>query len=284
MQPPTQLLFRHPAVYCQAMFRKPPATRRDAPAPIRPTPPVDHDSAKRVTLDRLLSKLGIASRSQAQEWIRAGRVRINQRLVRQPDTWVAWPGDAVTLDEQPLQQGAPRFILFHKPKGLVTTHADEKGRRTIFDVLPPEFTRLHAVGRLDQATSGLLLLTNDTEVSSFLTDPKRRIPRRYLVTVRGEVTDATVHAAIEGLEDQGEHLHCAALTIQKRSGRESHLDVTLTEGKNREIRRLFKALGHEVTRLRRIQYGPFSLGDLEPGTWREIPINAAKALLAKGLP
>ena len=103
-------------------------------------------------------------------------------------------------------------------------------------------------------------------------------------TANGEVTDDTAHAAIEGLEDQGEHLHCAALTIQKRSGRESHLDVTLTEGKNREIRRLFKALGHEVTRLRRIQYGPFSLGDLEPGTWREIPLDAAKALLAKGLP
>ncbi|ULA58009.1 MAG: Pseudouridine synthase (modular protein) [Nitrospira sp.] len=284
MQPSPQLLFPHPAVYCQAMFRKPPGKRRETPAAIRPQLPADHDRAKRVTLDRLLSKLGIASRSQAQEWIRAGRVRINQRLVRQPDTWVAWPGDAVTLDEQPLQQGAPRFILFHKPKGLITTHADEQGRRTIFDVLPQEFVRLHAVGRLDQATSGLLLLTNDTAFSSLLTDPKQRVPRRYLVTVRGEMTDATAQAAIEGLEDQGERLHCTALIIQKRSGRESHLDVTLTEGKNREIRRLFKALGHEVTRLRRIQYGPFALGELEPGAWREIPVNAAKALLDKGLP
>ncbi|HNE34236.1 MAG TPA: pseudouridine synthase [Nitrospira sp.] len=284
MQPSPQLLFHPPAVYCQAMTRKPSGTRRGEPAAIRPTPPADLDREKRVTLDRLLSKLGIASRSQAQEWIRAGRVRINQRLVRQPDTWVVWPGDAVTLDEQPLQQGAPRFILFHKPKGVVTTHADEQGRRTIFDVLPPEFTRLHAVGRLDQATSGLLLLTNDTALSSFLTDPKQRIRRRYLVTVRGEVTDDRAQAAIDGLEDQGERLHCAALTIQKRSGRESHLDVTLTEGKNREIRRLFNALGHEVTRLRRIQYGPFALADLEPGAWREIPIDAAKALLDKGLP
>lgn len=266
------------------MFRKPSGTRRGAASPVRPTPPAEIDREKRVTLDRLLSKLGIASRTQAQEWIRAGRIRINQRLVRQPDTWVAWPGDAVTLDEQPLQQGTRRFILFHKPKGLITTHADEKSRRTIFDVLPPEFARLHAVGRLDQATSGLLLLTNDTTLSSFLTDPKQRIPRRYLVTVRGEVTDDTAQAAIEGLEDQGERLHCAAVTIQKRSGRESHLDVTLTEGKNREIRRLFKALGHEVTRLRRIEYGPFVLGDLHPGAWREIPIDAAKALLDKGLP
>lgn len=266
------------------MFKRSPSKRKDNPGAIRPQPSAASDNAKRVTLDRLLSKLGIASRSQAQEWIKAGRVRINQRLARQPETWVAWPGDVVTLDNQPLQQGAPRFILFHKPKGLVTTHDDEKGRRTIFDVLPPEFIRLHAVGRLDQATSGLLLLTNDTALSSFLTDPMQRVPRRYLVTVRGELTDDRAQAAIDGIDDQGEHLHCAELKIQKRSGRESHVDVTLTEGKNREIRRLFKALGHEVTRLRRIQYGPFALEDLQPGAWRELPIAEAKTLLAKGLP
>ncbi|MCS6327903.1 MAG: rRNA pseudouridine synthase [Nitrospira sp.] len=238
----------------------------------------------RVTLDRLLSKLGIASRKQAQEWIRAGRVRINQRIVRQPDTWVEWPGDAVALDEQPLQQSPPRFVLFHKPKGCVTTHHDEQGRRTIFDVLPPEMKRLHAVGRLDQATSGLLLLTNVSTLSSFLTDPRHKIPREYLVTVRGNVTDQVRQAAIDGLEDDGEYLRCAAVTIQKHSGRESHLAVTLTEGKNREIRRLFNALGHEVTRLRRIRYGPFTLGDLQPGAWRELPIADARALLNQGIP
>ncbi len=240
--------------------------------------------AKRVTLDRLLSKLGIASRTLAQEWIRAGRVRINQRLVRSPDTWVEWPGDTVTLDELPLQQRPPRFIVFHKPKGCVTTHHDEQGRRTIFDVLPPELTGLHAVGRLDQATSGLLLLTNDSTLSSFLTDPKHKIPREYLVTVRGDVTDQVRQAAIIGLDDEGEYLHCAEMTIQKRSGRESHLAVTLTEGKNREIRRLFNALGHEVTRLRRIRYGPFALGDLQPGAWRELPIEDAKSLLHRDCP
>lgn len=260
-----------------------PAGTPNAPGTTSPAKAETADAAKRVTLDRLLSKLGIASRTQAQEWIRAGRVRINQRLVRQPDIWVAWPGDAVTLDEQPLQPGAPRFILFHKPKGVVTTHADEKGRRTIFDLLPPELKRLHAVGRLDQATSGLLLLTNDSALSSHLTDPKQGVPRRYLVTVRGEVTDDTAQAAIDGLDDQGELVRCAELKIQKRSGRESHLEVTLTGGKNREIRRLFKALGHEVTRLRRVQFGPFAIGDLPPGAWRELPIEEAKALIDNGL-
>lgn len=271
------------------MTDKPRSTQRDAIRrgkdastgrhPPRSTPHTKAGSAKRVTLDRLLSKLGIASRSQAQEWIRAGRVRINRRLVRLPDTWIDWPGDAVTLDDQPIEQRPPQFILFHKPKSVVTTHQDEKGRTTIFDVLPPELKGLHAVGRLDQATSGLLLLTNDSTLSSFLTDPQQQIPRLYLVTVRGEVSEETGRAALDGVDDQGERLHCAAVTIQKRSGRESHLAVTLTEGKNREIRRLFKALGHEVTRLRRIQYGPFTLGDLQPGAWRELAIEAARAQL-----
>ncbi|MCS6291377.1 MAG: rRNA pseudouridine synthase [Nitrospira sp.] len=271
------------------MTGKPRSTQRnaiphgkDVPAgrkPAQSQPRTKAGLAKRVTLDRLLSKLGIASRSQAQEWIRAGRVRINRRLVRMPDTWIDWPGDAVTLDDRPIEQRRPQFILFHKPKGVVTTHQDEKGRTTIFDVLPPELKSLHAVGRLDQATSGLLLLTNDSTLSSFLTDPARRVPRLYLVTVRGEITDATRQAALDGVDDQGERLHCASVTIQKHSGRESHLAVTLTEGKNREIRRLFKALGHEVTRLRRIQYGPFTLGDLQPGAWRELSIEAARAQL-----
>lgn len=237
------------------------------------------DEIKRVTLDRLFSKLGLASRSIAQEWIRAGRVRINDRVVRTAEAWVAWPGDNVLLDEQPIQQSLQRFILFHKPKGVVTTHQDEKGRKTIFDVLPPELKTLHAVGRLDQATSGLLLLTNDTALSSYLTDPTHKVPRRYLVTVRGEVTEATRVDSIAGLTDEGDLLQCESVTIQKSSGRESHLDVTLTEGKNREIRRLFKALGHEVIRLRRIQYGPFVIDDLPPGAWREIPIEKARAAI-----
>lgn len=266
------------------MHRKPSKPGRSAQTQLSRTPsapsaqPAAEDT-KRVTLDRLFSKLGLASRSIAQEWIRAGRVKLNQRVVRTADTWVAWPGDSVLLDDQPIQPSTQRFVLFHKPKSVVTTRQDEKGRTTIFDVLPEELQTLHAVGRLDQATSGLLLLTNDTTLSSFLTDPANRIARRYLVTVRGEVTEETRLAALTGLTDEGELLHCDSVTIQKRSGRESHLDVTLTEGKNREIRRLFIALGHEVIRLRRIQFGPFEIGDLPPGAWREIPIEEARQSL-----
>ena len=228
--------------------------------------------SKRLTVDRLLSKLGISSRGMSQEWVRAGRVRINGRVVRDPATWVLWPKDAVSIDDQPIQDSAKRFFLFHKPKGVITTHSDDKGRKTIFDVLPAELGYIHAVGRLDQATSGLLLLTNDSALSSFLTDPAHKVMRTYLVTVRGEVTEAEVTEATVGVVEGGERLQCHSVKIQKSSGRESHLEVVMTQGKNREIRRLFKSLGHEVTRLRRIQYGPFKLEDLPSGAWREIPI------------
>jgi pseudouridine synthase len=224
-------------------------------------------------LDRLFSKLGIASRGQSEKWIREGRVRVNHRLIKNPDTWVSWPQDQVYLNDQPILQSQKRFLIFHKPKGYITTHSDEKGRPTIFDLLPKDLGFIHAVGRLDQATSGLLLLTNDPRVSSFLTDPTHQICRIYLATVRGEFTTEKSKQAIAGVLDLGEFLQCEAITIQKSSKRETHLEITLTEGKNREIRRLLKSLGHEVTRLRRIQYGKFKLGDLKAGEWKELSMD-----------
>ena len=234
---------------------------------------------KRLTVDRLLSKRGIASRGTSQEWIRAGRVRINGRVIRDPAMWVLWPKDAVSIDDRPIQDSVKRFILFHKPRGVITTHSDEQGRKTIFDVLPADLGYMHAVGRLDQATSGLLLLTNDSTLSSLLTDPIHKVMRTYLVSVRGEFTEVQASEAVAGVVDGGERLQCHTVKIQKSSGRESHLEVVLIQGKNREIRRLFQSLGHEVTRLRRIQYGPFKLDDLPSGGWREIPIEDAKKAL-----
>ena len=235
--------------------------------------------AKRLTVDRLLSKLGIASRGTSQQWVCAGRVQVNGRVIRDPATWVLWPKDSVSVDDQPIQDSAKRFILFHKPKGVITTHSDEKDRQTIFDVLPADLGYLHAVGRLDQATSGLLLLTNDSVLSSYLTDPARKVMRTYLVSVRGEFTEAQAKDATVGVVEGGERLQCHSVKIQKSSGRESHLEVVLVQGKNREIRRLCMALGHEATRLRRIQYGPFKLEDLPSGAWREIPIEDVRKML-----
>jgi len=239
-------------------------------------------TSKCFTVDRLFSKLGIASRGTSQEWVRTGRVRINGRIIRDPATWVLWPKDSVSIDEQPIQDSVKRFFLFHKPKGVITTHSDEKGRKTIFDVLPAGLGYMHAVGRLDQATSGLLLLTNDSALSSYLTDPTSKVMRTYLVSVRGVFTQAQATEAMVGVVNGGERLECHSVKIQKKSGRESHLAVVLTQGKNREIRRLFQALGHEVTRLRRIQFGPFKLEDLPSGAWREIPIENVRNALWGG--
>ncbi len=236
-------------------------------------------TSKRLTVDRLLSKQGIASRGTSQKWIRAGRIRINGRVIHDPATWVLWPKDSVSIDDQPIQDSAKRFFLFHKPKGVITTHSDEKGRKTIFDVLPKDLGYMHAVGRLDQATSGLLLLTNDSALSSVLTDPASKVMRTYLVSVRGEFTEARAAEGVVGVFEGGERLQCHSVKIQKSSGRESHLEVVLTQGKNREIRRLFQTLGHEVTRLRRVQYGPFKLEDLPSGAWREIPIEDVRKAL-----
>lgn len=137
---------------------------------------------------------------------------------------------------------------------------------TVFDVLGDAARGLVAVGRLDLATSGLLLLTSDTPLAEWLTNPANAVIRRYVVTVRGRVEDDDLKVLREGIDG----LHAASVTIRKRSNRETHLIVELTEGKNREIRRLFAAVGREVTRLLRVAYGPIELGALQPGRWREL--------------
>jgi 23S rRNA pseudouridine2605 synthase len=148
----------------------------------------------------------------------------------------------------------------------VTTRHDPEGRPTVFDVLGAEADGLIAVGRLDLATSGLLLLTTDTQLAERLTNPDNRIVRRYVVTARGEVDDEDRAALERGISG----LRASRVTVRKRSRRETHLIVELTEGKNREIRRLFEAIGRPVTRLLRVAYGPIELGTLQPGQWREV--------------
>jgi 23S rRNA pseudouridine2605 synthase len=133
------------------------------------------------------------------------------------------------------------------------------------------------VGRLDAATTGLLLLTNDTRLADWVTDPGNAVPRIYLATVRGLLEDATARRLEEGIEDRGERLAASTVTVRKRSRRETHLILALTEGKNREIRRLLAAAGHEVTRLKRVSFGGLELGDLPPGQWRDVTIEELRA-------
>lgn len=242
-------------------------------------------AAGRVPLARALSKLALASRGDARKLIIAGRVRIDGRIITDPARLVVPERIAVAIDDEPRRPDARRIVVLHKPRGVVTSRRDPQNRRTVFDVLGESGAGLNAVGRLDLASSGLLVFTNDTRLAHALTDPARAVLRRYVVTVRGRVTPAdvaTIGGGVDVSDARGvrEHLRAAA-TIRKASARETHLIVDLDEGRNREIRRLFDAVGHEVTRLHRVQYGPFELGTLAPGAWRDA--TASEQLAAERL-
>jgi 23S rRNA pseudouridine2605 synthase len=219
-----------------------------------------------VPLDRALSKLGVASRSNARALIEAGRVSVAGRVVRDPSSLVQPETASIRLDGARAAPAAWRTILFHKPRGTVTTRRDPEGRPTVFDVLGAEAGSLVAAGRLDLATSGLLILTTDTHLANWLTDPVTGIVRRYIVTVRGPLTDEEARRMTAGIGD----LCARSVVVRKRSSRETHLVIELAEGKNREIRRLCQAVGHEVTALKRVAFGPLELGTLPPGKWRDV--------------
>jgi 23S rRNA pseudouridine2605 synthase len=223
-----------------------------------------------VPLNRALSKLGALSRARATAAVREGRVAVDGRVVRDPAALVTLTQARIDLDGRPVLQTPWRTILFHKPRGVVTTRSDPEGRRTIYDVLGETGHALRAVGRLDLATTGLLLLTSDTQLAGWITDPASEVPRIYLVTVRGLVTEEQLERVRAGIRDGRDRLRARAVAVRKASSRETHLTVELREGKNREIRRLFHALGHEVTRLKRVRFGRLDLGPLGPGQWREL--------------
>ncbi len=221
-----------------------------------------------VPLCRALSKLGVLSRAQANQAVRAGRVRVDGRVVRDPAVLVVPERARLLVDGALARRAAWRTILFYKPRGVITTRSDPAGRRTIYDVLGEAGRGLVAVGRLDLATSGLLLLTSDTRLADWITDPAHEVPRLYAVTVRGRVDDAQL-AGLTG-----------PITLRKSSSRESHLLVELREGQNRQVRRMFDAIGREVTALKRVKLGGFDLAGLAPGQYREV----LRAEIASALP
>ena len=230
-----------------------------------------------VALERALSKLRLASRREAQQLVRAGRVTVNGHRATDPLAAVSPERDAIAVDAQRAVAPAWRTIALHKPRGYVTTRRDPEGRPTVFALLGADAAGLVAVGRLDLASSGLLLLTTDTQLAERLTNPASGIVRRYVVTVRGELGEDHCAEMIQGRDG----MRAASARIIKRSRRETHLIVELTEGKNREIRRLIEGLSKkkgsepalapfQVTRLLRVAFGTIELGTLQPGQWREI--------------
>lgn len=230
------------------------------------------------TLDRVLSRAGAGSRTEARRWIGAGRVAVNGRLIQTPDHWVDPERDRVTLDGRPLRAARKRYLLLYKPTGYLTTYKDPEKRPTVYDLLGGVDEWVVPVGRLDLDTSGLLILTNDTDFGELLTNPKHKVPKTYLLkasTVLGEEQLAALRRGVE-LSD-GPTLPAYVRRVRD-SARYTHVELTITEGRNRQVRRMLEAVGSKVLKLVRIAIGPLRIGDLPIGTWRDLTPEEVRAL------
>jgi 23S rRNA pseudouridine2605 synthase len=228
-------------------------------------------NARRVGLARALSKLGYCSRSHAVELIRAGRVQLNARPQRDPEAPVSLPRDRITVDGQAIGAAAKIYWILNKPRGTVTTASDEKGRETVYAHIPKELSWLGPVGRLDKASEGLLLLTNDSEWAARITLPESHLNKTYHVQIAAVPDAALLEKIKNGVRaEDGDLLRAKSVEILRHGEKNSWLVVVLDEGKNRQIRRIFEALGIEVLRLIRVAIGPLVLGDLPKGQSRAL--------------
>ena len=229
------------------------------------------DGPQTERIAKRLSRAGVASRREAERLIRAGRVRLNGRVLDTPAVNVG-PEDVIEVDGRPIPEpDRPRLWRYHKPRGLVTSARDEEGRPTIFDRLPPGLPRVMPVGRLDIASEGLLLLTNDGGLKRRLELPATGWMRRYRVRVHGRPDDAMLEPLRQGITVDGECFRPMDVRIDRQQGTNAWLTIGVREGRNREIRRALAALGLPVSRLIRISYGPFQLGRLPKGAVEEVP-------------
>lgn len=219
---------------------------------------------------KVMARAGLCSRREAESWITAGRVSVNGKVLSTP-ACVVTDRDDIVVDGNPLpKKETTRLFLHHKPAGLVTTNKDERGRDTVFDKLPDGLPRVVSVGRLDLNTEGLLLLTNDGELARYLELPATGWVRVYRVRAHGNVTQERLDKLKNGLTYEGVKYGPIIATLEKPQGSNVWLNVSLTEGKNREIRNVMEALGLKVNRLIRLSYGPFQLGKLPVGSVLEI--------------
>jgi 23S rRNA pseudouridine2605 synthase len=241
--------------------------------PARPRPPAKAaatDAPEGDRIAKVLSRAGIASRREAERMIELGQVTVNGKVISSPALNVT-AKDRITVAGQPLgEPDPPRLWLYYKPEGLVTSAADEKGRETVFDRLPPDMPRVMSVGRLDLNSEGLLLLTNDGELKRRLELPSTGWLRKYRVRVKGNPVDPDLEPLRKGITVEGERFQPMTVTLDRVQGANAWLTVGLREGKNREIRRAMTAIGLTVNRLIRVSYGPFRLGDMQPGAVEEV--------------
>ena len=242
-------------------------------------PPREKKSGERIA--KVVSRAGLASRRDAEEWIVQGRVTVNGRVINSPALDVT-ANDVITVDGKPLPpRERTRLFMFHKPRGLMTTHADPEGRPTVFDNLPEGLPRLISIGRLDFNTEGLLLLTNDGGLARALELPDTGWLRRYRVRAHGEVTQAQLDELKKGVEVNGVKYGSIDATLERDQGANVWLVFAIREGKNREVRNVMAHLGLEVNRLIRVSYGPFRLGELGEGEVEEVKTRVLREQLGE---
>jgi len=224
-----------------------------------------------VRLQKFLSQAGVASRREAERLMADGRVSVNGRVVRELGTKVKPAADRVEVDGKRIRTAGSRWILLNKPRGVITTRSDPRGRRTVYGLLAPEDQGLKHVGRLDRDTEGLLLLTNDGDLHHALLHPSREIPRRYRAVVLGIPDEEAVHALQKGVALEDGTARAQDVRVERVLDRDhAVIALTMKEGRKREVRRLLEAVGHPVERLKRVAFGPIALGKLAPGRSRPL--------------
>jgi 23S rRNA pseudouridine2605 synthase len=219
------------------------------------------------TLERVLSKAGLGSRTEARSWVHAGRVTVNGRATQNPDQWVDMERDRVRFDGQPLESRERVYVLLYKPPGYLTTYKDPEGRPTVYDLIKDVGTFLSPVGRLDLDTSGLLLMTNDNRLAERVTNPESHVPKTYLVKASPALSDEQLQRLRDGIALSDGPTRPATVT----RGRDSEtFEIVLTEGRNRQVRRMVEALDAHVLELVRVKLGPIAIGTLPIGKWRKL--------------
>ena len=234
---------------------------------------------KKVGLARAISKLGYCSRSRAAEMITAGRVKSNGAVRRDPETPVHLGKDRIEIDGQPVARSSKVYLALNKPRGIITSAEDEKGRDTVYSLLPKDLPWLAPVGRLDKASEGLLLLTNDSEWAARITSPETHLDKTYHVQVNAIADEMLLQSLRTGIRaGTGDFLKAKNVQMIRGGERNSWLEIVLDEGKNRHIRRVFEAMNVEVLRLVRVAIGPLLLADLPKGATRMLDLEEKRAL------
>lgn len=231
------------------------------------------------TLDRVLSKAGLGSRTEARSWIGSGRVKVNGRLIQTPDHWVDLGRDRVELDGKPLVNQKKLYLLLYKPTGYLTTAKDPEGRPTVYDLIEID-AWVAPAGRLDLDTSGLLILTNDNRFADRIMSPESKVPKTYLVKTASILSDDAVAQLRSGLQLDDGPTRPADVKWLRNSASSTFLEITITEGRNRQVRRMIEAVGSRVRKLVRIAIGDVKIGDLPIGRWRHLGPEEIKLLIA----